>query len=372
MNKITYVSNLELTNVSGGMSGINNATYNKLKVKVGITDYLAISPSQDFGAKIKSKILMLLGVKSNYHFFSERRLSSIAKSFKKSYNSGNEVFFHGFTPWIKTKPSKPYYCFNDACFATYVSLYNNRNIFSEEDLGRIFKQESEWLSKAKTVFFQSNWALMETKKAYNIIGSNFVNVGVGGYIDIPEKDEFKNGFNFLFISREFIPKGGDVVIEAFKKLRRERDDVFLWIVGEQPEDKYTMLDGVEYKGFFDKNDPKQKQALLEIFKNAFTVLHPTKKDINPLILSELGYYGCPAIASNAFAIPEYVKDGVTGFLLQDATNATELSEKMEYLLSNELEYKKMRYNVRKYAIENNTWDAVGLRISNIINNKDIE
>ena len=46
------------------------------------------------------------------------------------------------------------------------------------------------------------------KKLMIYQGENFLNIGVGGFIDLPKKDKYKSGFNFLFISREFVPKGG--------------------------------------------------------------------------------------------------------------------------------------------------------------------
>jgi glycosyltransferase involved in cell wall biosynthesis len=371
MKKLTYVSNLSLANTSGGMSGINSATYNQLKNNFNITEYEIINPKQDIVSKVVSKIKRTFNIKSKYHFFSEKRLNIIASAFSKSVSNSNDIFFHGFTPWIKTRPKGNYYCFNDACFATYVSLYNNRESFSENDLERIFKQEAQWLFNAKAVFFQSSWALEETKKAYKISGDNFIKVGVGGYIDIPDKDDYNGGFDFLFISREFKPKGGEVVAKAFKIIKEKHPNSYLNIVGDAPPENLQQLPGVNYIGFINKNIESERERLVNLFKQAFVVLHPTKKDINPLILSELGYYGCPAITSNAFAIPEYVVDGETGFLLKDILDVEELVAKMDYLITNKEAYTVMRSNARKNAIENNTWDAVGQRITKVINNNDL-
>lgn len=367
MKKLTYVSNLNLTNISGGMSGINSAIYNQLRVRFKIVDYLMIDPSLDFSAKISSIIKRLLGLKSSYHFFSEKRLKNVANNFDKKFCSNSIVFFHGFTPWIKTHPKTDYYCFNDACFETYVTLYNDRDQFSERDLRRVFTQEREWLSNAKKVFFQSKWALEETKKAYNVSGHNFEKVGVGGYIEIPEYDHYIDGFEFVFISREFKPKGGLRAMEAFKIVKERFPNCQLNIIGDAPPESLQQELGVNYLGFLNKNIELEKKKLIDVFKTAFLVLHPTKKDINPLVLSELAYYGCPAISSNSFAIPEYVIDGKTGFLLNDEDDIIELSNKMEYLITHKNEYLVMRENTRNNALENNTWDAVGDRIFNTIN-----
>ena len=80
------------------------------------------------------------------------------------------------------------------------------------------------MDNASAVFFRSQWALEETKKHYGLLGENFHNVGVGGFIDIPKADKYRDGHNFLFISREFVPKGGLIVVEAFQKVRDKNSE----------------------------------------------------------------------------------------------------------------------------------------------------
>ncbi|MCG1037813.1 glycosyltransferase family 4 protein [Polaribacter sargassicola] len=361
---IAYFTNIKIKESSGGGSGVNFAIFSFLKKESSTITYSVIKPKFDLLSKIKSIFLKKIGVKRNYHYFSEKRLLKVDKIFK-SYKKEDNIdayFFHGFTQWIKTKPDKPYYCFNDACFATYVEIYNNKSEFSTKDLKRIYKQEAEWLNNAKKVFFRSKWALEETKKKYKIKGLNFENVGVGGFIDIPEKDEYKEGINFLFVSREFIPKGGLVVVEAIKLLRKTNKQVNLWIVGDDPGAKIKAIDGVNYLGFFKKNIKSQKEELVKIFKKAFALIHPTLKDTNTLVISELAYFGCPSISTDKFAIPEYLIDGKSGYLLDNPRDEVELANKMRKMIEDESNYLKMRQFARENAVENNTWQKVGERI----------
>ncbi|MGV8815431.1 MAG: glycosyltransferase family 4 protein [Gelidibacter sp.] len=366
--RLAYITNTSLKESSGGGSGVNFATYNHLKDSFD-TDYYLINPRQDFKSKVTSVILKKLHLKRNYHHFSDFRLNNVAKQFQDIRGDFDAYFFHGFTQWIDTNPIKPYFCFNDACFATYVEIYNDKKEFQSNDLNRIYKKEAKWLKNAEKVFFRSEWALNETKKAYNLEGENFLNVGVGGFIDIPERDIYKSDYKFLFISREFKPKGGEVVLKAFRVVKEKYTNIEINVVGDAPPEGFINDYGVRYIGFVDKKNEVEKRKLLEIFNSSFALLHPTKKDINPLVLIELAYYGCPAISSNSFAIPEYIIDGQTGFLLQDETDEQELAEKMEYLIVNRDAYLNMRKMARRNAIKNNTWNAVGNRIVNVINNK---
>jgi glycosyltransferase involved in cell wall biosynthesis len=352
---------------------VNFASHTFLSEMFEVQSFPIIHPKVDLLSKIISVAQKSLGFKRIYHHFSEFRLKQVALqylNFEKS-NISDAYFFHGFTQWIKTTPSKPYYCFNDACFATYVEIYNNRSDFSQKDLYRIYNQESKWLANAKKVFFRSQWALEETKKAYQLLGDNFVNVGVGGFIDIPEKDEYNGELVFLFISREFVPKGGLVVLEAFKKIAKDNPEAKLWIVGQNPGSVIIDEAGVEYKGFFRKNVAEELVQLKEIFAQAFCLVHPTLKDTNTLVVNELAYFGCPAIASNRFAIPEYIKDGETGFLIDNPLNVDEVAEKMQAMIEHKA-YTTIRNKCRSNALQNNTWEIVFEKIKSQIKTENIQ
>ncbi|MCG1037810.1 glycosyltransferase family 4 protein [Polaribacter sargassicola] len=362
--KIAYFTNIELKEQSGGASGLNVAIFNQLKKRFEVSLMPVIYPKSDFPTKIISKGKRILGLRGEYHFFSDDRLSKVSSTFNtiSVKQKSNKCFFFGFTQWIKTKPQEPYYSFNDACFATYVNVYNDKEDFLEKDLERIFTLESNWLKNAKKVFFTSQWALEETKNYYKTNGENFINVGVGGFIDIPKKDNYKEGYNFLFISREFIPKGGVTVVDALILVRKKYPEAKLWIVGEKPSDEILSNEGVIYKGFFDKSNPEEEKELNTIFQESFAIVHPTLKDTTTLVINELAYFGCPAISSNKFAIPEYLIDGKSGYLLDNPRDENELASKMILMMQDKSSYFKMREFTRENSVNNNTWDKVGERM----------
>lgn len=367
--KIAYITNIPLELKDGGGSGVNNATLTQLKKYFEVTSVNVINPHQDLRNKFISKIRRVIGLQGSYHFFSETRLQEIANEFHDiDLGQADAIFFHGFTPWIKTRPTIPYFCFNDASFATYVDIYNKKSRFITKDLDRIYDQEALWLKNASKVFFRSNWALEQTKKHYNFSGGNFNCAGLGGFIPIPAKDEYKTGFNFLFISREFIPKGGAIAVQAVEILQADFPEIKLWVVGEKPSSRYLTNPNIIYKGYFNKKSQIDISNLSQIIASSFALLHPTLKDTNSLVITEAAYFGCPSISSNRFAIPEFIKEGETGYLLEDPQNPKELAEKMRNLIVNPEKYQDMRRNVRKMAIENNTWDLVGERISSEILN----
>ena len=61
--KISYISNIKLSESSGGMSGANNAVHSLLNNDHEICDYTYINPETDLILKIISKLFRLVCLK---------------------------------------------------------------------------------------------------------------------------------------------------------------------------------------------------------------------------------------------------------------------------------------------------------------------
>ena len=85
-----------------------------------------------------------------------------------------------------------------------------------------------------------------------------------------------------------------------------------------------------------------------------------------MVITEAGYWGCPSISVRAFAIPELIQNGVTGFLLPTPVSAVEIAETVLQCLNEPEKYAQMRVNTRMYNIEHHTWRRVAQEIANII------
>ncbi|MFT2007746.1 glycosyltransferase family 4 protein [Pontibacter sp. 13R65] len=358
--EVNFITNLPIAETSGGGSAVNAATFEQLNRFYKVNYCGPVNLPSDSISKLKSKILRSVGLSGNYHFFSDNRLSRISDHVTSVIKQDADInFFHGFTSWIKYKSNLPYYAYSDACFATYVSIYNKEIKFSKRDLDRIFSTEAQWLNNATKVFFRSQWALNETKKHYGLDGSNFSVAGLGGFMEIPETFKKNVDFNFLFISKEFIPKGGEFCAKAFDRILKDFPQAKLVIVGEEPPKEVLAMENVIYAGFLSKTKPEEYAKLKDIFYNSFALVHPTSKDTNALVISEAGYYGCPSIAPQTFAIPELIKDNETGLLLNHPITVEDTYQKMKQLCSDRQFYTQMRKRVRHFSTTTFNWDRVG-------------
>ena len=80
-------------------------------------------------------------------------------------------------------------------------------------------------------------------------------------------------------------------------------------------------------------------------------------DMSPLTLQEAQLMKKPVIATNVGGIPELMKNGETGFLM-DKQNSLQIIEKLSILLNDEKKAKSMGEQGRKFVEENFAWEKI--------------
>jgi glycosyltransferase involved in cell wall biosynthesis len=364
--KLAYVTSNTLKESSGGVSAVSYNAFRKLSRHFDVQFNGHIKLQHDlvpqWTSKIRRRILKLPG---NFDFYSKKRLSSNASVVKKMINSDVEVvFFKGCTPWIKYSPVVPYFAYIDVCFHTYFFNTFRLQDFIQFELDRIWNLESSWLKNATSVFFESDWGLKKAIEAYQLEGSNFLCVGRGGNIPVPGKDVYDNrNMIMVSIARNFKQKGGDIIFDAYLELLQFYPKLQWHIIGEKPDRQWERFEGIRCYGFLDKNSPKDLSAMQSVLEQAFVLVHPTREDTNPLVISEAGYFGCPSISVDRFAIPELIRNGENGILLDYPVETGKLVEAVKSLVENPGRYKRMRRQAREYALQTANWDKVGDRIA---------
>jgi glycosyltransferase involved in cell wall biosynthesis len=88
-------------------------------------------------------------------------------------------------------------------------------------------------------------------------------------------------------------------------------------------------------------------------------------DMSPLTLQEAQLMEKPVIATNVGGIPELIKDGETGFLVEKG-NHKQIIEKISFLLENPEIAGKMGIAGKKFIEENFSWEKIAEEFKNII------
>lgn len=339
---INFISNLPKDLRSGGFSAMNVAAYSAITA-LEPTRYVGpINPPVILAEKALSKFKRVAGAQGNFFFYSRRRLNQIADAVHAQTDGDARLdFFHGFTPWILTRPDRPYTAWSDCTFHDYIGIFHRREQFRSADLERIEQAEAAWLKRARCVIFTTSWAADRAIRHYGLEAIRVASVGIFGEIEMPPRDAYDGGTEFVFVSTNFQAKGGPIVLSAFREVRKAHPDASLVIIGDAPSN-LAAEPGVSFAGFLRKEIPGEYQRLLEILGRARALVHPTKSDIAPLLLVEAGYLGCPVISSRKFGIPELVEDGLNGLLLEDPSQPAAVAAGMRWMLEHTDEYRKMR------------------------------
>jgi glycosyltransferase involved in cell wall biosynthesis len=178
-------------------------------------------------------------------------------------------------------------------------------------------------------------------------GSN-VSAEVSGNID---NSRF-SAKNILFVGVEWERKGGPVLLEAFRLLRRVHPEARLTIVGCSPQ---VNEPGVQIEG---------RVPLAEVpryYRSASVFCLPTLNEPFGLVFLEAASFGLPVVATRIGAIPEIVADGKSGYLVEPQ-NPIELAARLGDLLREPGRAEQFGAYGHDWVSRRYSWEETGNRL----------
>lgn len=175
------------------------------------------------------------------------------------------------------------------------------------------------------------------------------------YNNIPRDSRIEK-YSILFVGWVQYRKGLHVVIEALKKVAREFPDFKLEVAGEMCSKGYeaSIRGKISEYGLEENVRILGKKTLSEVeqlLKAAQAVVIPEQwENVSPLIMLEAMALGKTVIASNLGGIPEFIQDGVTGFLA-DPDNPDDFAEKIIRVFGDGQGFERIGLNARSRVIE---------------------
>lgn len=145
-----------------------------------------------------------------------------------------------------------------------------------------------------------------------------------------------NSINYVYTARYTYNKGQDILLKAFKRLRRNIDNAHLYLVGRFENDDYykSLIEYVQMNELtsyvhivgYDNNPYKWMK-----YANCFVL--PSRMEGLPNSLIEAMYIGTPVVATMSIpVISRIVKDGYNGYLVK-SEDIDGLSKRMIDVLS---------------------------------------
>lgn len=247
---------------------------------------------------------------------------------------------------------------------------NKTNLFQYSGFQLVKDRELQWRKKKQLInyhnldgiFTMSKWLESHLKNCSEISNDKVHYVGAGVNVDINKiEDSQKYNNKILFIGRDFQRKGGDLVVEAFKVLKKEIPTLELYILGPKINPLNEEINDIHFIGDVPKEEVSYYLNKCDVF------CMPSRFEAFGLVFIEALVYGLPCIGRNDFAMPEFIEHGINGFLIED-DDINKLAFYIKEILTN----KKYKTNVQKnrdFYINNYSWDKVANRIFNIIEEK---
>ena len=143
----------------------------------------------------------------------------------------------------------------------------------------------------------------------------------------------------LFVGGDFKRKGGDLLLEVFRSRLRGRAELHLVTPADVPEEPGVRV----YRGL--SNSSLQ---LRELYRTSDMFVLPTRADCYALVCMEALAAGLPLVATRVGGLPDMVREGETGHLV-DVGDAGTLGDALESLVSNPSRRSLMSQNCRADA-----------------------
>jgi glycosyltransferase involved in cell wall biosynthesis len=227
-------------------------------------------------------------------------------------------------------------------------------------LERALAFEREVYSGASAIFTMSGWLANSFVKDFGVPASKVHPVYAG--INMPEPPVKEPGTysrpSVVFVGKDFPRKGGEILLQAFAKVRREIRDATLTLVGPQLE---NLPDGVTCAGYVSKTSPAGLEKLSEIYRSASLFVLPSLYEPFGIAFCEAMAHGLPCIGTNICAMPEIIDANNTG-LLVPPRDADSLASAMIQLLKDEKACEQLGRAGRQRYEALFTWNKVTGRI----------
>lgn len=185
-----------------------------------------------------------------------------------------------------------------------------------------YRERNKWLKleqaayeRAHHLFSMSKQVKCSLVEDYGIPPEKISVVGVSGNYQEPYEGPKSFGSKqILFNGSEFARKGGDLVLEAFRKVRYVLPDTKLVIVGKDLK--------IDEEGVNNIGNVSSRSEMFNLFLNTDLVLAPARCDPFPLFVIEAMNYGIPCIVSANDGMPEIVDNEVNGIVINQYKSDT--------------------------------------------------
>lgn len=231
--------------------------------------------------------------------------------------------------------------------------------------------ERSAIARADLLVYPTNWAARSAIEDYDADPSRVHVLAYGpNFSELPSRDEALRArpggaFNLIFVGVNWQIKGGQIAVDTLKALRDMGVDAMLTIVGCTPPEPF---DGEHIKviPFLDKNDPKQRRELSELYLQSDLLILPTRCECYGIVFCEAGAHGLPCVTTATGGVPDVVRDGINGFTLPLDADGQDYAELIFRLFSDQDALTDLRRTSRDEYESRLNWTIWGEKLASLV------
>lgn len=237
-----------------------------------------------------------------------------------------------------------------------------RALQRDKERGRWLALEKASFQRAAHIFTFGSQTRNSLVERYDIPAERVTAVGGGVSIDpLPDADRPRgDGQNLLFIGNELMRKGGDLLLQAFQRVRRRHPRAQLRMVTRDDPPRDLPLEGVVWG-----SPGNDRRAVLELFAHADLFVLPSRLETWGDVLLEAMAFGLPCVGVRGQSMQDMIVDGETGYLVPP-DDAVALADALTKLLDDPSRRRAFGRAGRRRLEERFTWPRVMNRIGRVI------
>jgi glycosyltransferase involved in cell wall biosynthesis len=274
------------------------------------------------------------------------------------------VFAPSSVPMSFVETPRPLVYATDQLFCDFVESYIRLPAARFRRLGDA--QEVRALASAARASYPSDWAAKSAVAHYGGDRSKIVVIPWGANLPREISDsEVAHGIaqrrmdrcHLVFIGRDWLRKGGDLLVATVKELNRRGLKTHATIIGHAarglPADQFTV------HPFLDKTRPDHFARFASAMLSAHFIFLPARAEAYGQAICEAMAFGVPAIGSTVGGIPAIIKDGETGYLKPRETPSSEFAALIQRAMASPAHYYEMAEKARDDYRRRLNWDSFG-------------
>ena len=349
MNRILYLSTHRFEDI-GAFSGTNRRIFDALKeMNNYVVDYYRANPNPFIRFFVRSigwvsRVLLhkefQTGLEERYYPSICRRTLRYLKKHKYDAIMCWQICFGGV---FKRFGGKKIF-FADSTYHKIVPYYQWK--VPVKQFMRVDASQQKLLLSSNQFWCFSSYFIEDAAKYYGLPEYRIRSFLFFPTIAVGTKNRASSEvLNLLLVGTNYIDKGVPIALEAVRILNEKMDlPSHIDIVGVDG----TGGGSSRYATFHGRvSQFAELKRFADFFGNADVYFMPTLHECAGIVFAEAASYGIPSVSYRTGGVPDYVEDGVSGFLLPEGSPAEAFAE----LIATKLGTKHQRDELSKTTLE---------------------